>query len=249
MSRSWPGRSVLFEGAQGALLDVDHGTYPFVTSSNSTAGGVCTGLGVGPTKIDAVLGVTKAYTTRVGSGPVPDRDLRRVREDRSPSGATNSARRRGGRGGAAGSTRWPSPMPAGSTASRGSRSPSRTCWTASTRSRSARPINIKEASSGSFRPSPGSWIKVTPEYRRVPGWKQPVHGCEGVFGSAAGVQGLFRPARRPHGAQAVLVSTGFERNETVLRDEALEGLLDLEAIRQNGCPGVTAEIPDPRRPS
>ena len=65
------GRNVLFEGAQGTLLDVDHGTYPYVTSSNTTAGAACTGSGVGPTKIDEVIGVTKAYTTRVGNGPFP----------------------------------------------------------------------------------------------------------------------------------------------------------------------------------
>jgi adenylosuccinate synthase len=65
------GKNVLFEGAQGTLLDVDHGTYPFVTSSNASVGGVCTGLGVSPTKIDGVLGVMKAYTTRVGGGPFP----------------------------------------------------------------------------------------------------------------------------------------------------------------------------------
>lgn len=64
-------RNILFEGAQGTLLDVDHGTYPFVTSSNAVAGGACTGLGVGPTKIGKVLGVVKAYTTRVGGGPFP----------------------------------------------------------------------------------------------------------------------------------------------------------------------------------
>ncbi|MFC4784429.1 adenylosuccinate synthase [Nocardioides sp. MAHUQ-72] len=65
------GRTVLFEGAQATMLDVDHGTYPFVTSSNPVAGGVCTGAGVGPTRIDRVIGVIKAYTTRVGSGPFP----------------------------------------------------------------------------------------------------------------------------------------------------------------------------------
>jgi adenylosuccinate synthase len=65
------GRIILLEGAQGALLDIDHGTYPYVTSSNSVAGGACTGLGIGPTKISKVLGVVKAYTTRVGSGPFP----------------------------------------------------------------------------------------------------------------------------------------------------------------------------------
>ncbi len=64
-------RTVLFEGAQATMLDVDHGTYPFVTSSNAIAGGVCTGAGVGPTRIDRVIGVIKAYTTRVGSGPFP----------------------------------------------------------------------------------------------------------------------------------------------------------------------------------
>src|SRR6202035_6154632 len=65
------GKSVLFEGAQGTMLDVDHGTYPFVTSSSATAGGAVTGTGVGPTKIGTVIGVTKAYVTRVGEGPVP----------------------------------------------------------------------------------------------------------------------------------------------------------------------------------
>jgi adenylosuccinate synthase len=65
------GQWVLFEGAQGALLDLDHGTYPFVTSSSPTAGGACTGVGVGPRRIDRVLGIAKAYITRVGSGPFP----------------------------------------------------------------------------------------------------------------------------------------------------------------------------------
>src|ERR1700730_6645833 len=65
------GRPILFEGAQGTLLDIDHGTYPYVTSSNASIGGVCTGLGIGPRTIGAVLGVAKAYTTRVGEGPLP----------------------------------------------------------------------------------------------------------------------------------------------------------------------------------
>ncbi len=65
------GKRIMFEGAQGSLLDIDHGTYPYVTSSNTTVGGVCTGAGVGPSAIDYVLGITKAYTTRVGGGPFP----------------------------------------------------------------------------------------------------------------------------------------------------------------------------------
>ncbi|MEE9323382.1 MAG: adenylosuccinate synthase [Candidatus Aenigmarchaeota archaeon] len=65
------GKKVLFEGAQGVLLDLDHGTYPYVTSSNTCAGGACTGAGVGPNKLNRIIGVTKAYTTRVGEGPFP----------------------------------------------------------------------------------------------------------------------------------------------------------------------------------
>jgi len=68
------GRSVLFEGAQGTMLDVDHGTYPYVTSSNATAGGACVGLGISPTRIEGVVGVSKAYATRVGNGPFPSED-------------------------------------------------------------------------------------------------------------------------------------------------------------------------------
>ncbi|PYK31125.1 MAG: adenylosuccinate synthase [Verrucomicrobia bacterium] len=71
------GKEILFEGAQGTFLDIDHGTYPYVTSSNTTAGGACTGTGVAPNRVDRVVGVMKAYTTRVGEGPLPseDRDL------------------------------------------------------------------------------------------------------------------------------------------------------------------------------
>ena len=94
------GRNVLFEGAQGTLLDIDHGTYPFVTSSNSIAGGVCTGLGVGPTRVGKVLGIVKAYTTRVGSGPFPteltDDIGARMQERGAEFGATTGRPRRCG---------------------------------------------------------------------------------------------------------------------------------------------------------
>jgi adenylosuccinate synthase len=70
------GRDILFEGAQGTFLDIDHGTYPYVTSSNTTAGGACTGTGVPPHRMDRVVGVMKAYTTRVGEGPLPTEDAR-----------------------------------------------------------------------------------------------------------------------------------------------------------------------------
>jgi adenylosuccinate synthase len=94
------GRVVVFEGGQGTLLDVDHGTYPFVTSSNPTAGGACTGSGVGPTKIDRVVGILKAYTTRVGAGPFPteldDGDGERLRSVGGEFGVTTGRMRRCG---------------------------------------------------------------------------------------------------------------------------------------------------------
>lgn len=94
------GRRVLLEGAQGALLDVDHGTYPYVTSSNTTAGGASVGAGIGPTLIDGVLGVVKAYTTRVGNGPLPTEatgaDGDRLRALGSEFGATTGRPRRCG---------------------------------------------------------------------------------------------------------------------------------------------------------
>ncbi|MFJ8040320.1 adenylosuccinate synthase [Kitasatospora sp. NPDC096147] len=91
---------VLLEGGQGTLLDVDHGTYPFVTSSNPTAGGACTGSGIGPTKIDRVIGILKAYTTRVGSGPFPtellDADGEALRRIGGERGVTTGRDRRCG---------------------------------------------------------------------------------------------------------------------------------------------------------
>ena len=94
------GQVVLFEGGQGTLLDVDHGTYPFVTSSNPTAGGACTGAGVGPTKISRVIGILKAYTTRVGAGPFPtellDADGEALRSIGGERGVTTGRDRRCG---------------------------------------------------------------------------------------------------------------------------------------------------------
>lgn len=105
-------KTILFEGAQGTHLDVDFGTYPYVTSSSASAGGACTGTGVGPTMIDAVLGITKAYTTRVGSGPFPTElndevGARLQGEDGSLAPPPVA------RDGAAGSTPWRCDMPRG----------------------------------------------------------------------------------------------------------------------------------------
>ncbi|MGD8357030.1 MAG: adenylosuccinate synthase, partial [Lysobacterales bacterium] len=94
------GKRIMYEGAQGSLLDIDHGTYPYVTSSNTTVGGVCTGAGVGPDAIDYVLGITKAYVTRVGGGPFPtelfDDDGERLARRGDEFGATTGRPRRCG---------------------------------------------------------------------------------------------------------------------------------------------------------
>ena len=99
------GKAVLFEGAQATLLDLDHGTYPFVTSSNPIAGAAATGIGIGPTRIDRVIGVAKAYVTRVGEGPFPTEivgpDQERLRELGGEYGTVTGAS-----GAAAGSTSW-----------------------------------------------------------------------------------------------------------------------------------------------
>jgi adenylosuccinate synthase len=94
------GKKVLFEGAQGTLLDVDHGTYPFVTSSNTVIGGICTGAGIGPRNIHQIIGISKAYTTRVGSGPFPTElkgpEGEKLKQEGDEFGATTGRARRCG---------------------------------------------------------------------------------------------------------------------------------------------------------
>ncbi len=131
------GAAILLEGAQGSLLDVDHGTYPFVTSSSTTSGGAATGTGIAPTALDAMLGVVKAYTTRVGNGPLPTEIDEPLARATCAGSATSSARRPDARGAAAGSMPSSCATPRASTDSPGSPSPSSTCSTRSTASRSA----------------------------------------------------------------------------------------------------------------
>jgi len=94
------GKKVLFEGAQGALLDIDHGTYPYVTSSNTTSAGILTGAGIGPNTLKTIIGITKAYITRVGDGPFPseydDKNAEKIREKGGEYGATTGRPRRCG---------------------------------------------------------------------------------------------------------------------------------------------------------
>ena len=147
------GKRILFEGAQGALLDVDHGTYPFVTSSNTVAAQAATGSGMGPGAIGYVLGIAKAYTTRVGSGPFPTELTDEIGE------------RLGERGHEFGVGHGPqaplrlvrclpgAPDDQGRPASTASRSPSSTCSTASRRSRSASATRSTASASTACRPA------------------------------------------------------------------------------------------------
>ena len=98
------GKKILFEGAQGTFLDIDHGTYPYVTSSNTTAGGACTGTGVPPHRMDRVVGVMKAYSTRVGEGALPTEDAQLAKC--SIISDANLARQRDANAAAVGSMPW-----------------------------------------------------------------------------------------------------------------------------------------------
>ncbi len=224
------GKSVLFEGAQGALLDVDHGTYPFVTSSNSTAGGVCTGLGIGPTRIDAVLGVTKAYTTRVGEGPFPteltDERGRCLSERGNEFGATTGRPRRCG---------WFDAV-AVAYACR---------VNGIERIALTKPdvLDVFEeifVCTGylyrgkkltSFPTEPWILEKVTPEYRQVKGWKSSTHGATDSGSLPVAFLDYVKLIEDLIEARVAIISTGFERQDTVLFDKELYDIVSIEKIK------------------
>jgi len=225
------GKAVLFEGAQGALLDIDHGTYPYVTSSNSTAGGVSTGLGVGPTKIDAVLGVAKAYTTRVGSGSFPteifDEPGKIIAKRGDEFGATTGRPRRCG---------WFDAVAV-----------SYACRINGIEKLAITKPDVldgfeeilictaykyKGSRLRSFPTEPWILDKVTPEYSRVSGWKTSLHGLQEFEALPQAFKDYLRLVEDLVEAKAALISTGVERDEVVFRDEVLGGLIDLEAVRR-----------------
>jgi adenylosuccinate synthase len=224
------GDNVLFEGAQGALLDLDHGTYPYVTSSSSTAGGAATGLGVGPRAIHSVLGITKAYTTRVGGGPFPTEiagDLGRTIAARGDEfGATTGRARRCG-------------------------------WFDAVAVRYACRINgvdrialtkpdvlaglgdipvctayrYKGRLLEDFPPEPWMLEDVVPEYRKLPGWDDSLHGAADPGALPRSFVEYVRTLEDLVEAKVAIVSTGVERGETVFIEEALRGIVDLAKVR------------------
>ncbi len=209
------GHSVLFEGAQGTMLDIDHGTYPYVTSSNATSGGAATGLGVPPTRISAVLNVSKAYTTRVGSGPflteMPDLEAKEVRERGKEFGAVTGRPRRCG-------------------------------WLDLMVLRYAKMINGMDSlvitkldvfdtqreiqvcigyryKGSPIREMPASAEElesVTPEYKSLPGWCQSTYGVRDAAQLPKAALNYLRFISDSLDAEIGMISTGPERDATII---------------------------------
>ena len=223
------GRPIMFEGAQGTLLDIDHGTYPYVTSSNATIGGVCTGLGVPPRAIDGVLGVAKAYTTRVGEGPLPTELTGemgdRLRESGQEFGAVTGRPRRCG-------------------------------WYDAVAVRYAVRVNGLDALALTKLDVLDGLpeLQVCTSYRckgatltEMPGDLAQLAGCEPVYETLPGLDGadggratLRRSAARGPayiarleeitGVPAAVVSTGSAREDTIIRNDSVAAWLVQEAL-------------------
>jgi len=209
------GKRILYEGAQGSLLDIDHGTYPFVTSSNTTIGAVCTGAGVGPSAIDYVLGITKAYTTRVGSGPFPtelfDDVGAGIAERGAEFGATTGRPRRCG---------WLDAVALNRAAH--TNGVSGFCVTKLDVLDGVETIKVGVAYrlDGELldRPpqSADAWAELEVEYESFPGWKESTRGVtrfEDLPGNAKTYLGAMEALC---GAPVHMVSTGPDRKENII---------------------------------
>ena len=209
------GRRVMFEGAQGSLLDIDHGTYPYVTSSNTTVGGVCTGAGVGPNAIDYVLGITKAYVTRVGGGPFPtelfDPDGERLARRGDEFGATTGRPRRCGWLDAVALRRMVSLN--GVTGF---------CVTKLDVLDGFEEIRICTAYrlNGELLDAPPldahSWADLEPVYESFPGWTEASRGATSLDQLPANAQSYLQAMEELCGAPVHIVSTGPDRSESII---------------------------------
>jgi adenylosuccinate synthase len=211
------GRRILFEGAQGTLLDIDHGTYPFVTSSNASVGGVCTGLGIGPKSIGAVLGVVKAYTTRVGEGPMPTELSgemgQRLRESGNEYGAVTGRPRRCG---------WFDAVVARYSArvngldalaitkldvlDRIDEIPICTGYRCRGETLTEFPSDVAHLSS------------CEPVYETMPGWTTPTAGIRRYEELPPNARRYIERLEAVSGVPAAIVSTGSDRDDTIVRD-------------------------------
>jgi adenylosuccinate synthase len=210
------GKSLLFEGAQGSLLDVDHGTYPFVTSSNPTAGGAATGTGVPPTALDGVLGIVKAYTTRVGGGPFPgellDETGERLRRRGNEFGTVTGRPRRCG---------WFDAV-----AVRYAVRLNGTQLVALTKldvldTLAEVPVCVGYRSRGRMLEEFPSCLetleRIEPVYETRPGWRQDTSGILEFDDLPEAARDYVRFLEERIGAEVALISTGPRREETLLR--------------------------------
>jgi adenylosuccinate synthase len=208
------GARVLFEGAQGTMLDVDHGTYPFVTSSNTVAGSACTGAGIAPNRITGVVGITKAYTTRVGSGPFPTElhdDLgRKLREDGGEFGATTGRPRRCG---------WfDAVVVRHAVRLNGLSGLAITKLDVLTGIRTLRLCVAYEHEGRRLEEFPASgWVlnNLTPLYEELPGWDEPICDARSLDDLPANARRYIKRLEDLTSTPAVMVSVGARREETI----------------------------------
>ena len=219
------GKRVLFEGAQGAMLDVDHGTYPFVTSSNATAGGACTGTGVPPTRINGIIGVSKAYITRVGAGPFPSEDHgplgEQIRQIGQEFGSVTGRPRRCG---------WfDVPLARYTAAVNGIDSLIVTKLDVLDLLDEI-PVCVGYRVGGQevtdMPATRGSMESIEPIYRRFPGWQSSTRGISTLEGLPAAARTYLDFLEERTEVEIGAVSTGPERTETIVRPGSrLEQLL------------------------
>jgi len=209
------GAKLLFEGAQGSLLDIDHGTYPFVTSSNTTAGGTATGSGFGPLYLDYVLGITKAYTTRVGSGPFPtelfDETGLRLAERGHEFGATTGRPRRCG---------WFDAVALRTAVN--INSVSGLCLTKLDVLDGLEEISICVGytdDTGDTATNPIDAVdydKLRPIYESVPGWSESTVGVQSFDALPSNARAYIKRIEALVGAPIDIISTGPDREETIV---------------------------------
>lgn len=205
------GKALLFEGAQGSLLDIDHGTYPFVTSSNTTVGGVLTGTGIGPGDIDYVLGITKAYTTRVGSGPFPteldDAVGRQIADRGAEFGATTGRPRRCGWLDAVALRRMVRVN--GVTG---------LCVTKLDVLDGLDEVRVCVAYEGvdSFPQGAEDWQRVRPVYETLPGWSDTTHGLTDADALPHAARSYLERIEALIEAPVHMLSTGPEREANII---------------------------------
>ena len=212
------GQRVLIEGAQGALLDLDHGTYPFVTSSTTLAGGACAGLGIGPTLIDQVWGITKAYATRVGAGPFPthanDESGEQLRQAGAEFGATTGRPRDCG---------WLD-LPALRHAAR-LNGLTGLCITKLDVLAALPRVKLCTRYQGGAEPGVVDLAEVVPEYEEVPGWGDPslrtqIAAARRLEDLPPAVRAYLDGVEAAVGVPIVLISVGPDRGQTILTGAA-----------------------------